>query len=137
MTFEKDIISSALSFLRGRDLRKYFTHIALSISLGAASGAGAVLFHELLTQSKSLSLKTALAFSQYAVILLPVAGSFIMILMVTEFPDLASEKGVLSVIKAIVSRNGYISIRTTLFNFAGSLVSIGTGAPLGPEAPSA
>lgn len=137
MLIENDIISSAASFLKGRDLKKYFIHIALSVLLGAASGAGAVLFHILLAQGKTLSLVLTKTFSMYAVILLPVIGSIFIVLMVKFFPKLAGEKGVLSVIKAIIRNNGYISFKTTVYNFTGALVSIGTGAPLGPEAPSA
>jgi CIC family chloride channel protein len=52
-------------------------------------------------------------------------------------PEIAKEKGVLSVIKAVIIRKGVIPIRETLFHLVAPIISIGTGAPLGPEGPSA
>jgi len=125
------------TFLKGWDLRRYIRHIAISVFLGLVSGAGAIAFHFLLSGGKSFSVRVQHIAGHYAVIMVPVVGSIIIIVLVRIFPAQAAEKGVVNVIKALIREKGYISIKTTLFNFIAPLVSIGSGAPLGPEAPAA
>jgi CIC family chloride channel protein len=70
-------------------------------------------------------------------VLVPVAGALVLAFATTRFPKIAREKGVESVIKALIIKDGVIPIKTTLFHMAAAIVSIGTGAPLGPEGPAA
>jgi CIC family chloride channel protein len=52
-------------------------------------------------------------------------------------PEVASKKGVLTVIKSIILKKGFIPIKETVFHLFAPIISIGTGAPLGPEGPAA
>ena len=137
MNSENEIKSLLTYILNARDMKHYLQHILFSVVLGIASGLGAVAFHYLISCGQKASLFTQISLSSYSIIAFPVIGAVIILLMVTLFPSLALEKGVVSAIKALISNNGYISLKTTVFNFTASLVSIGTGAPLGPEAPAA
>ncbi|HON78023.1 MAG TPA: chloride channel protein [Spirochaetota bacterium] len=123
------------------EISHYISHIVISIILGIVAGVCAVFFHYLLARmvyffspgnfSRIFNLHT------YYIIFVPVAGGVIIATMTRYFRSISKERGVLSVIKSLILNNGYIPIKTTLFHFLAPVISIGTGAPLGPEGPAA
>jgi CIC family chloride channel protein len=128
-------------FYLNTDLSRYVTHILISIILGLAAGLCAVAFHHLLAMTetffKPAGSAGALTLRSFSIVFLPVAGALIIATMTRTFKDIARQKGVLSVIKALILNNGFIPFRVTLFHFIAPIISIGTGAPLGPETPAA
>lgn len=123
------------------EIFRYITHILLSILLGLLAGGGAILFHFLLEhmrflfEDKSLSLFSWLP--DYSIIFIPIFGGIVTSFMTLFLPEIAAKKGVLSVIKSIILKKGFIPIKETVFQLFAPIISIGTGAPLGPEGPAA
>ncbi len=120
---------------------EYIKIIIYSIIIGIATGLGSVLFHEAIEYfNKVFFEKTASGFfflGAFAVILLPVLGMLIQAVMIYSFPERAKRKGVAEVIKAVSMRNGFISFKTTIFNFLAPVICIGSGNTVGPEGPAA
>ena len=120
---------------------EYIKVIIYSIIIGIATGLGSVLFHEAIEYfNKIFFEKTASGFfflGAFAVILLPVLGMLIQAVMIYSFPERAKRKGVAEVIKAVSMRNGFISFKTTIFNFLAPVICIGSGNTVGPEGPAA
>lgn len=119
----------------------YASFSIYALIVGIAAGFAAVLFHN------SIEFFNRLFFNQTtegfyflgsaAVILIPALGMFIQAIMIQIFRRQADKKGVAEVIKAVSIRGGFISFRTTIFNFFASVICIGSGGTLGPEGPSA
>ncbi len=122
-------------------LSKYISHVLISIVIGFLAGAGAILFHHILYLTRTFfrpdNFRSKFDIPVYFVILIPITGAVICSLLTWLYPLIAKEKGVISVIKAIIMRKGVIPIKETAFHFVAPIISIGTGAPLGPEGPSA
>jgi len=123
------------------DLSRYLYHIFLSTLLGIVSGLSAILFHVFLEGTRKFfgpdGFTRLLHADRYLVFLIPVIGAFLIALASRLFRDLAKDPGVTGVIKSIIIRNGYIPIPKTAFHFVASILTIGTGAPMGPEGPAA
>ncbi|HPJ41524.1 MAG TPA: chloride channel protein [Spirochaetota bacterium] len=138
---QKEINSLLISSYLDSDIFRYIYHVLISVVLGVFAGSGGILFHYLLDQMREFfephSISKAYDINPFFIILIPVAGGLVCSLMTKVSPDIAKEKGVLSVIKAVIIRKGFIPIRETLFHLAAPIISIGTGAPLGPEGPAA
>ena len=123
------------------DLSKYVVHIIASVIIGIAAGFGAILFHYLLEKMRHFfepgHVHHLFKIDKSVIIIIPVVGGLLCALMTVLFPIVAREKGVISVIKAIILNNGLIKLRVTLFHLFAPIIAIGTGAPLGPEGPAA
>lgn len=123
------------------EIYRYINHIQISVVLGIMAGMGAVVFHYLLERMRNFfephRFKSLLGVPDYYVIIIPVIGGLICATMTWLFPLIAREKGVLSVIRAVLLRNGFIPFKETVFHLFAPIISIGTGAPLGPEGPAA
>lgn len=123
------------------EMFRYIAHIVLSIAVGLLAGAGGILFHSLLGFMGGLfeygGLFVGSGWSEYLIILIPVAGAAVTSAMTFIAPEIAARRGVVSVIKAVIVRGGVIPLKETLFHLAAPIISIGTGLPLGPEGPSA
>ena len=123
------------------DISKYISHIVFSVVLGLLAGAGAVAFHSMLEGTRHFfeffNLRSYLGVDVNLVFVFPVVGALIVAAMTRYLPALARERDVTSVIKAVLLRNGFIPFRVTLFHFFAPIISIGSGAPLGPEGPAA
>lgn len=123
------------------DISKYITHVFISIIIGIFAGGGAIAFHHVLYVTRTFfrpdNFRAKFDIPVFFIILIPVAGGLFSSLLTWLYPLIAREKGVLSVIKAIIIKKGFIPIKETLFHFLAPVISIGTGAPLGPEGPSA
>ncbi len=123
------------------EIFRYISHILLSILLGLLAGGGAILFHYLLEhmrhifEDQSLSIFSGLP--AYSIIFIPIFGGIITSFMTLFQPETASKKGIVSVIKSIILKKGFIPIKETIFHLFAPIISIGTGAPLGPEGPAA
>ncbi len=123
------------------EIYRYISYITISILLGVFAGSGAILFHYLLEKMRSIfeppHFSRVFSVSNVFIFVLPVLGGIIMASMTRYMPALARQQGVVSVIKALIIKNGYISPRVTLFHLVAPIICIGTGAPLGPEGPAA
>ena len=123
------------------DIYRYLNHVQISVIVGVVAGMGAVLFHYLLERMRNFfephRFKALLGVPDYYVIIIPVIGGLICATMTWFFPLIAREKGVISVIRAVLLKNGFIPIKETLFHLFAPIISIGTGAPMGPEGPAA
>ena len=123
------------------DLARYVVHIIVSTLLGILAGFGAILFHHLLELMRQFfspdNIHRLWSLDRHFVVFIPVTGGIICALMTRLFKDISKERGVMSVIKSIILNNGLIKLRITLFHLVAPIISIGTGAPLGPEGPAA
>lgn len=123
------------------EIFSYISHILLSILLGLLAGGGAILFHFLLENMRFLvehqTFRGYINLPDYFIIFIPVIGGILTSLMTLSLPEIAAKKGVLTVIKSIILKKGFIPIRETVFHLFAPIISIGTGAPLGPEGPAA
>lgn len=123
------------------DIYRYLNHVQISIILGVVAGMGAVLFHYLLERMRLFfephRFRELLGVPAYYVIIIPVIGGLICATMTWLFPLVAREKGVMSVIRAVLLKKGFIPIKETVFHLFAPIIAIGTGSPLGPEGPAA
>jgi len=119
----------------------YASYVFYSIIIGLFVGLAAVLFHNSIEFFNKIffeQTKDGLFFlGAAAVIVLPAIGMFIQSLMILSAPDIAKQRGVSEVIKAVASRDGKIPFRTTVFHFIAPVISIGSGNTVGPEGPAA
>lgn len=130
-----------LTKLSKAGVSEYTVFTFLSVLTGAVAGLLAVLFHETIQLLEWLG-NAARSFSNpwaatLALIFLPALGMGIQRIMIAIDPKSAREKGVLSVIKAVTYRGGYIPVRQTIFHFFAPVIAIGSGGTVGPEGPIA
>jgi len=123
-------------------LSDYTSLIFFSVILGIASGLTAVGLHEFIHLMNNLFFPSEFNFSgslplPYWVIAIPALGMFFQWLMSHQFPQQAKQKGVVEVIKAVSFRQGFISLKSTIFHFLAPAICMGTGGTVGPEAPAA
>ena len=146
MNLNSQIIQKFLIKLRNytsSDIFLYAFHIFISIILGIAAGGGAILFHTLLHKMKYIfdpehfSTIFKVNITSYAIIIIPVLGGLIIASMTRYLKRFSHEGGVHGVIKSILINNGSLSFRSTIFHLLTPIISIGSGAPLGPEGPAA
>ncbi len=121
------------------DISRFLFHLIVSIVLGIAAGGSAVLFHFALQAMKGFFSPGGAGTdtSSFLIILIPAAGALITTLMTRVFRKFSKERGVISVIKSLLLKEGKLSARSTLFQAIAPVISLGTGAPLGPEGPAA
>lgn len=135
------IKGSIAGIYRGSDISRYVGQIFFAVLIGALAGLGAMFFHHAVEVMRVLFTRPGFLprtlFGISLIMLIPVAGGIMVASATAAFPKIAKEKGVDSVIKALIIKNGYIPLRTTVFHMTASILSIGTGAPLGPEGPVA
>lgn len=138
---QKEINFLLKSIYLDSDIFRYIYHVLISVVLGILAGSGGILFHFLLDRMRDFfepqNISESFDINPFFIILIPVAGALVTSLLTMLYPEIAKEKGVLSVIKAVIIRKGFIPLRETLFHLVAPIISIGTGAPLGPEGPSA
>ncbi len=123
-------------------IRQDFTfNIIYSIIIGLIVGFAAVLFHN------SIEFFNEIFFTQPAkklsylgsaiIIFLPAFGMLIQSIMILLAPEYAKDRGVTEVIKSVAFKGSRIPLRSTLYNFIASVISIGSGNTVGPEGPAA
>jgi len=123
------------------DISRYLIQILFAVLVGTLAGIGAIFFHYVVEEMRLLFSPDRLDLLWpgflHPIILVPVAGALILAFATRRFPKTAGERGVESVIKALIIKNGVIPLKTTLFHMFAAIMTIGTGAPLGPEGPAA
>lgn len=119
------------------EIFRYISHIILSVLLGLLAGAGGILFHSLLEFMRSIFGASGEGVPGIWIIGVPAAGALVSSAMTWMAPAISRQRGVVSVIKSVILKNGFIPIKETVFHLFAPIVSIGTGIPLGPEGPSA
>ncbi len=123
------------------EMAHYLYLIILSTMLGCIAGLGAIVFNYLLDGTRRFfepeKFTSLMQINHNLIFIIPVLGAAIIALISHFFPKLSKDRSVTSVIKAILLRNGHIPFAKTVFHFLASIITIGTGAPLGPEAPAA
>ncbi len=122
-------------------LPDYTLFTIFSIIIGAVAGLAAVFFHETIGLFTDLFFNHGLSYLAFlgpaAVVIIPMLGMLVQSFMILIAPDVAKNRGVLAVIKAVAIRGGYIPFRTTLFHFLAPAICIGSGGTVGPEGPAA
>ncbi len=122
-------------------ISRYVAHVVISMILGVLAGLGALLFHYMLEEMRYFfepqNFTAIFHVDRYFIVFIPILGGIITAFLTRFFPKIAGERGVVSVIRAIIVNNGLIPLKVTIFHFFASVISIGTGAPLGPEGPVA
>ncbi|MDY6903744.1 MAG: chloride channel protein [Thermodesulfobacteriota bacterium] len=140
-TVHRSLRSSVSEIYLSSDIARYVMQIFLAVIIGVIAGFGAILFHHVVEAMRLFfdpdHLQALLSVGFNPIFLVPVLGGVIVAGATFFFPVIAKEKGVESVIKALIIRNGYIPLKNTLFHMTTAILSIGTGAPLGPEGPVA
>lgn len=132
---------SITGIYRGSDISRYVGQMLFAIVIGTLAGLGAMFFHYAVEVMRIVFTRSGpfpLTFKGIdLIVIIPLVGGLIVASATAAFPKTAKEKGVDNVIKAMIIKNGYIPLKTTLFHMVVSILSIGTGAPLGPEGPVA
>ena len=125
----------------GDELGGFISHFFYSAIIGILAGSGAVVFHILLTGMRNVfdpqNIPARGDFPVWTICFIPVFGALVLSAISQMFPLIARQRGILSAIKALIQKNGFIPFRVTLFHFFTPIIAIGTGHPLGPEAPAA
>ena len=133
--------SSVAGLYRASEISRYVGQMLLAVLIGVLAGFGALFFHHAVETLRLLLTRPGIAPQTLTGILMiiavPVAGGVIIAAATATFPETAREKGVDGVIKAMIIKNGFIPLKTTVFHLITAILSIGTGAPLGPEGPAA
>lgn len=115
--------------------------ILYSIIIGISTGLAAVLFHNAIAYFNTIFFEKTAAgiffLGAFAVIIIPALGMIIQAVMIHFFPEAAKRKGLPEVIKAVSMRKGFISLKTTIFQFIAPVICIGSGNTVGPEGPAA
>jgi CIC family chloride channel protein len=114
--------------------------LLLLIVTGAACGIVAVGFHKLVDAMRSLLIERALhqpAPLRYAfIIIVPAVASFLIALIVRRYAPFASGANLARVRRAYEEDVTVLDDRSILATLALTPVSLGAGAPLGPEGPT-
>ncbi len=130
-----------IGLYRSSDISRYMGQIIFAILIGVLAGFGAMFFHYAVEIMRLTFLRPGLPPLMFhgisLIVIIPLAGCLVVAAGTAAFPRTAAEKGVNSVIKALIIKNGYIPLKTTVFHMIASIISIGTGVPLGPEGPTA
>lgn len=114
--------------------------IATLIITGALCGVAAVVFHYLVEFAQSLLIEPALrqrGFTRMAlVIAVPAAVAAILALIVKKFAPITPGANLARVRRAYLQEPEVLDARSVLFTFFLTPLSLGSGAPLGPETPT-
>ena len=136
--FFRQYYSNLQSFFTKRyDIKEYILQIVISLFIGSVAGLGAMVFHTLIEWMRlainPVHFERFLQVPTFFMAIVPVIGALLIIGITRLFPAQASERDVKSIIKSVILQKVPIPIFNTLFNLVASAVTLGTGAPLGPE----
>ncbi len=124
---------------RVREMSRRLLLVTLVIT-GALCGAIAVLFHELIDLMRSILIESALGEPSLTgvalVIGIPtvIAGALAMI--IERFAPLTGKANLARVRRAWLQDTNLVDERSVIFTFLLTPISLGSGAPLGPEGPT-
>ncbi|MFZ5562581.1 MAG: hypothetical protein ACOZBW_00905, partial [Thermodesulfobacteriota bacterium] len=109
------------------EISRYLIQILFAVLVGALAGAGAILFHHAVEEMRIFFHPRRLAslwdLPVHPVVFVPVAGALVLAFATARFPRIARERGVESVIKAMIIKNGVIPFKNTLFHMFAAIVS--------------
>ncbi|EAT16236.1 chloride channel protein [Desulfuromonas acetoxidans] len=127
--------------MRGHGWRIVFL-LLIAATIGVVTGTLAVAFRYLLLETTALFwgesydlVAATAAMPWYLVVAIPVAGGLILGPILERFAPEARGAGVPEVIESVVTREGNIRHRTTLFKMFCTTLSLGCGASVGREGP--
>jgi CIC family chloride channel protein len=110
------------------------------VAAGVVSGAAAVLFHEWMVITRELMLEHAFQFEGWPgallVILIPAATAGAIGWFVQRFAPSTLGANLARVRRAYAQDVKHLDVRTVFFTFLLTPLSLGSGAPLGPEGPT-
>ncbi len=122
-----------------RDKARQFL-LATIIVTGVVCGVVAVLFHELVHLFSELmierAVQTPMPLRIVMVILVPVSAAAILAMIIRKFAPGAGGANLARVRLAYHRDPGLLNMRTVLVTFFLTPLSLGSGAPLGPESPT-
>jgi CIC family chloride channel protein len=114
--------------------------LLMFIAAGLASGAAAVLFHQWVELSRGLLLERALhtaGWQRIALIIsIPAVTATLLGIIVQRFAPSALGANLARVRRGYTEDVSHLDARTVLFTFLLTPLSLGSGAPLGPEGPT-
>jgi CIC family chloride channel protein len=116
------------------------TLMLLFVAAGVASGAAAVLFHEWIVITRELMLDRALSTTGWRravlVVLIPAATAGAIGWIVQRFAPSVLGANLARVRRAYGEDVRHLDVRTIVWTFLLTPLSLGSGAPLGPEGPT-
>lgn len=114
--------------------------LLMFIAAGLVSGAAAVLFHEWIVISRSFLIDRALQTTGWTraslLIGIPAVTAALLGLIVQRYAPSALGANLARVRRSYAEDVRYLDVRTVLFTFLLTPLSLGSGAPLGPEGPT-
>lgn len=128
-------------FIKRFNLPQYTEFVFSAVLVGAVAGLAAVLFHNAIEFFRVLFFSRSREVIGFLgglrMVLLPALGMLAQSGMIALWPELAKQKGVIEVIKAVALRGGSIPLRVTLFHMIAPAICMGSGGTVGPEGPAA
>lgn len=108
----------------------------LAVLVGLLSGVGVWLFKFLFDQLRGFLFQTASLAGKWAVGLVPVAGGLVVGWLVLRFIEKEKLHGTASVMQSVALTGGRLRYRQTPVKTLAAVISLGSGASVGPEDPS-
>lgn len=128
------------NWFRGHENSEYALTLFYATLIGVAAGILGASFHRLMAAVQALFFRVDetgfAALPWTSLLLIPVAGGVIQAALARMFPEVASHKGVIEVMKALKRHDGDIPLKVTLFHMIAPALNIGTGGSVGPEGPA-
>lgn len=118
------------------ELTQYIIQLSFSIIIGLLAGGAAIFFHWSL-ESVNSGIKKMATCGCWYYIFFPLAGAIFIAIINFIFPAYVKERGTISLVRVLQHKHGNIPVKQSLLHFVGSFISLGSGMPLGPEAPAA
>ncbi|GMR04627.1 MAG: chloride channel protein [Thermodesulfobacteriota bacterium] len=116
--------------------------LLIAVLIGVVTGFLAIAFRyalliviKLLWQNQSEVIAAVAGMKWYIILAIPVIGGLLIGPIISFWAPETSGAGVPEVIHTVVSKDGVIRHRTTLFKILATVISIGTGASVGREGP--
>lgn len=108
----------------------------LAVLVGLLAGVGVWLFKFLINHLSDWSFHTASLAGKWAVGLVPVAGGLVVGWLVLRFIEKEKLHGTASVMQSVALTGGRLRYRQTPVKTLAAVISLGSGASVGPEDPS-
>ncbi|MCA9782217.1 MAG: chloride channel protein [Candidatus Delongbacteria bacterium] len=127
-------------WLRTREQSEYALTIFYALLIGGGVGVVGALFYRVLLLVQKFFFRASeedfASLPGLTLLLVPIFGGVIQAALTRMYPDVASRKGVVEVMKSLKLKQGVISAGTTLFHMVAPVIAIGTGGSVGPEGPA-
>lgn len=127
-------------WFRKREQSEYALTIFYALLIGGGVGVVGALFYKGLQFVQRFFFRASeeqfSSLPWLTLLLVPVLGGLIQAALTSMFPEVASRKGVVEVMKSLKLKQGVITTGTTLFHMLAPVISMGTGGSVGPEGPA-